>query len=133
MVMASERFLENVMRQPVGIVVFGDVHTNDAFNLVVEQLHQQLGGLVVRKMPTFGRDSILQIARIGAVFEHAQIVIRLKRKDAATDERLMGLARHDTRVGHKANRVACAVEPETERLGSIVERRKRMDRHTCKR
>ena len=46
-VVLSERFLEHVVWKPVGVVVFGDVHTNDAFNLVVEQLHQQFGGLVI--------------------------------------------------------------------------------------
>lgn len=66
--------LEGVAREPVGVVLLGDVHGRHRAQVFVSQVIQGLARLVVGQMPARRCDALLDDVGIGAHLKHARIV-----------------------------------------------------------
>ena len=110
-----------------------DVHSDNAFDLVGKQRFEHFGGLHVRQMAPFRRDTSLQVGGIRALLEHADVVVGLEGEYAAPLQRLEGFAGHHARVGHEPHRARSGliIEAKPERLGGIVRRRERVHAHAA--
>lgn len=115
--------LEGVAREPVGIVLLGNVHGRHRAQVFVSQVIQGLARLVVGQMPARRCDALLDDVGIGAHLKHARIVVALQSQQVHAGKRLPGRIGHDTGVGHVAEGVATAsalFEPKPVGIGRIV-------------
>ena len=67
--------LEGLAREPVGVVLLGDVHGRHRAQVLVGQVVQSLAGLIVGEVSARRRDALLDDVRVGAHLQHAGVVV----------------------------------------------------------
>ena len=126
---AAESFFGGEANE-IGVVVFlGDVGEDEMADAGIEALGigEEFAYGVIGEMASAGEDALLDDPGIGADFEHVEIVIGFEDEAIGVAQMDFDELRHVAEVGDDGELGAVGAEGESDRVGSVVRNRERVD------